>query len=202
MNESGGWEVYQLYHALKLHFTTKSYDFFKYNGKVKLTQEKFLHDRSKYFFYKLSRKYSLDEAGKFFVANFLDMKKKWVGELLTDEAEEVYQKWQKRNQSLSYIFDNDLTHLFDNCSPFLSVKSGQFPKLLQETMSGAVGLETTIIMDDLLGFMDTWEEKVDDDIIFPTWATLFKKYRPFIEYDRNKFKVIMNKHVKESLQSH
>ena len=32
-------EVYKLYLAIKLHFTTKSYDVVKYKGKVRVKQE-------------------------------------------------------------------------------------------------------------------------------------------------------------------
>jgi len=34
-------ESYRVYSALKLHFTTDSYDYFKYNGKTKVTPENF-----------------------------------------------------------------------------------------------------------------------------------------------------------------
>ena len=36
--ESSGFECYALFHALKLHFTSK-YDFVKYSGKTNVTQD-------------------------------------------------------------------------------------------------------------------------------------------------------------------
>ena len=36
-----GFEVYQMYLSLKLHFTKDDYDFFKFNGKTRASQESF-----------------------------------------------------------------------------------------------------------------------------------------------------------------
>ena len=53
-----GYEAFGIYQALKLHFTTDSYDFFKYNGKTNVSVNAFENRKDKYHFYKLSRKYS------------------------------------------------------------------------------------------------------------------------------------------------
>ena len=41
MNEGTGFAAFALYNALKLHFTSKSYDYFKYNGKTNVTKTTF-----------------------------------------------------------------------------------------------------------------------------------------------------------------
>jgi hypothetical protein len=87
MSENSGLAVYMMYNALRLHFTTDSYDYFKYNGKTNTTKESFLTHKNKYAFYRLSRKHTLEDARDFFVANFLVNDSKWVGELLTEEAD-------------------------------------------------------------------------------------------------------------------
>ena len=71
MTENTGFETYKLYHALKLHFTSDSYDYFKYNGKSRVNYTNFSSNASKYQFAKLSRKYNLDEMKNFLVANFI-----------------------------------------------------------------------------------------------------------------------------------
>lgn len=190
MSENGGLAMYMMYQALRLHFISDSYDYFKYNGKTNTSKESFLTHKNKYSFYKLSRNYSLEEARDFFVANFLRDDIKWVGELLTDDAETNYREWQKVIQSLAYRFENDVQRLLDLYSPeeLLRVKSGEHPTLLKELMQKHVALETVVIMNDIMNFLPMWEKKIEDDIIWPTWQRRIKKYTPFLNYDTMKFR--------------
>ena len=58
-------ETYELFLALKQHFSaTNTYDYFKYNGKVKANQDRFRAMRYKYFYEKLAKKYNQKEFKK------------------------------------------------------------------------------------------------------------------------------------------
>lgn len=200
MIDNSGFASYVLYNALKLHFTTKQYDYFKYNGKTSATQESFLKRNDKYTFYKLSRKYSLEELQNFFVANFVDKDVHWVGELSNEDGEITYLQWRKRNQSLFYKFSTDLDILFEkvkNPDKLLMIRSGNFPILLQETMEGNIQVETLCILNDILNFLPFWEKKIDDDIIWPEWNRKIIKYTPFIDFDKNKYKNILKEKIKD-----
>ena len=71
-----GYEAFGLYQSLKLHFTTDSYDYFKYNGKTKVTVTAFENRKDKYHFYKLSRKYTnKEDLINFIVANLIEDEK-------------------------------------------------------------------------------------------------------------------------------
>jgi hypothetical protein len=190
MSENSGLAVYMMYNALRLHFTTDSYDYFKYNGKTNTTKESFLTHKNKYAFYRLSRKHTLEDARDFFVANFLVNDSKWVGELLTEEAEEIYMAWKKRNQSLFYQFESDTQYLLDNFDAHDIIKpvDGSFPVLLMQIMRKKVALETLVIMNNLMNFLPMWEKKIDDDIVWPMWQRKIKKYTPFVVYDKMKYK--------------
>ena len=190
MSENSGLAVYMMYNALRLHFTTDSYDYFKYNGKTNTTKESFLTHKNKYAFYRLSRKHTLEDARDFFVANFLVNDSKWVGELLTEEAEEIYMAWKKRNQSLFYQFESDTQYLLDNFDAHDIIKpvDGSFPVLLMQIMRKKVTLETLVIMNNLMNFLPMWEKKIDDDIVWPMWQRKIKKYAPFVVYDKMKYK--------------
>ena len=48
-------EVYQKYLALRTHFKSDSYDYFRYHGKLKGNRDKFETRKDKYHFYKLSK---------------------------------------------------------------------------------------------------------------------------------------------------
>ena len=109
-----GFEAFQLFQAIKLHFTTDSYDYFKYGGKTRFKLEHFESRKDKYFFLKLSRKYRTKEAMIFFLVSlFVEKDYKWVGDLVTQEAEDKYLEKQRVFQSLTYIFTNDCQRLLE-----------------------------------------------------------------------------------------
>ena len=200
MSENTGFAAFALYNAMKLHFTSDSYDYFKYNGKTNVSKDSFANRRDKYSFYKLSRKFNLDELKGYYVANFLEHNDKWVGDMTGQVGEDNYKKWQKRIQSLTYNFENDIVKLLDDVdSPndLLVVKSGGYPKLLQETMQENISLETLVILDDIMNFFPMWTKKIDDDIIWPNFKRTCEKYRPFLLYDKVKYTNILKQRLKE-----
>jgi len=199
MNENTGFAAFALYNALKTHFTSKSYDFFKYNGKTNVSKETFMKNKSKYQFYKLSRKYSLEELRNFFIANFVHGESNWIGDMLSAEGEKWYTKHKKVNQSLTYVFENDIIGLLGDDDPeqMLAVIDGQHPNLLREVMSGSIQIETMVILNDIMNFFPMWNRKISDDIIWPNWRLKCEKYTPFINYDKVKFKNILRELVKE-----
>ena len=204
MTENTGFAAYALWNALKLHFTSDSYDYFKYNGKTNVSQSTFTTNKSKYQFYKLSRKYDLEELKNFYVANFIEGKGDWVGELLQD-GEENYLKWQKRQQSLTYTFENDIMYLLDKVDgaefwtmdDYFKPFDGGWPNIITKLMQNKISLETVCILIDIVGCMPRWEKQITDDLVWPTWRRLIKRYTPFIQYDKDKFKKLLKEKIKE-----
>ena len=203
MTENTGYAAFAMYNSLKLHFTSDSYDYFKYHGKTNVSSATFLKRKDKYTFYKLSRKYSLEELRNFYVANFLEGDK-WVGEMNNADGEEVYRKWQKTQQSLTYTFENDTMFLLaDGNSPdtMLEVKPNSFPLLMGMVQMKQVALETLVILNDILKFFPMWDKKIDDDIIWPDFKLKCEKYTPFLHYDKVKFKSILKEKIKENAEA-
>jgi len=200
LEEGSGFSAFALYNALKLHFTSSSYDYFKYNGKTNVTKDKFAVRKDKYSFYKLSRKYKLEDLRSFYIANFLETDVKWVGDIAGLEGEETYRKWQTRNQRLTYQFEQDIIYLFNKyeLKDILSV-SGSYPKLLEEMMQKNVMIETVVILNDMMNFFPMWQKKISDDIIWPNWKLKLEKYTPFLYYDKAKFKAIVKDKMDENL---
>lgn len=200
LEESTGYSAYCLYISIHLHFTSMSYDFFRYSGKTNVSKNTFDKRKDRYFFHRLSRKYSLDELKEFFVSNIINSEFRWVGDLLDGDSEEVYTKWKKRTQSLSYIFQNDIDFLLDQVKEpdkLLIVKSGGYPKLLELTMQGDIQVETLCILNDIMNFLPMWNKKVTDDVIFPVWKRKVIKYTPFIEFSKTKYKLLLTEKIKE-----
>jgi hypothetical protein len=197
--ENSGYAAFAMYNSLKLHFTSKSYDYFKYHGKTNVSSVTFLKNKSKYQFYKLARKYNLDELRDFYIANFLEGDK-WVGEIANADGEEVYRKWQKTQQSLTYTFENDIMYLLSNGgSPdeMLEVKPNSYPVLMHLVQLKQVSLETLCILNDIMKFFPMWDKKIDDDIVWPDFKMKCEKYTPFLNYDKVKFKAILKEKIKE-----
>ena len=118
----------------------------------------------------------------------------------TMEADEVYKKYQKKIQSLTYVFSNDIINLFDKVekpNDIIMVKGGQEPILLKELYYGNIAAETLIILNRFLKFTDMWNEKIQDDVVYPEFMFKLKKYEPFVSYDIEKFKTILVDKIKE-----
>ena len=202
IGQTTGYSAFSLYNALKLHFTSDSYDYFKYNGKTNIYQESFLKRKDKYTFYKLSRKYDLLDLRNYYISNFINDNGNWVGDMATPEGEDNYKKWQKRIQSLTYTFDNDTMYLFDKYKPaeMLNVIDGDFPKLLKELMQGNIAIETVVYIDMLIGILSVWKKQISDDIIWPNWEMKLRKYKPFAfdELVLQKCESILKERVKDA----
>lgn len=191
------YEVFCLYHSLKLHFTQQSYDYFRYQGKSKVTIDSFEVRKDKWHFSKLSRRFTnKEECVSFLVANFLEDEKVWIGSLLTEEADIIFKKRQKVIQSLSYTFENDCLKLFEhneNPNGLLKVTNGEHPVLLKKTMRKEIEIETACILNMILNFLPNWQTKISDTIIWPIWQTKMLKYAPFLPQDTVKYKLLLKK---------
>lgn len=183
------YESYQLFLAIKMHFTQPSYDFFKYNGKVRTDHRAFERRRDKYQFYKLSK--HRDPHG-YLIANFsAGHGGKWVGDLLGDDSERVYDEWLARQQSLSYRFKSDICQFEVDFREVFRVNNGQHPPLLVAFKRGDISVETLAILNNLLTFFPIWDKKIEDTILWPSIRDRCTKYAPFINYDKDKIKQIV-----------
>lgn len=202
MTENTGYEAYELYMAIRLHFTSKNYDYFKYGGKTHVTKSAFSNRKDKFVFYKLSRKYNLNELKELYISNFVESER-WINEINGPEGEAAYKKWKKINQSLSYKFETDITYLLDNFdkNDLFMVDSGSLPQFLMEVMQGNVAIESLIILNNMTQFVDMWEKKIEDDVIWPEWRKKIQSYTPFVVYDKKKFENIVKEKLKENAKA-
>lgn len=200
---SEGFEAYKTYLAVKQHFTS-SYDYYKYNGKVRANLESFLKRNDKFFFRKVQKKYKGDDLVHFFVANFVSKGDNWIGNLVSQESEDNYVQWKRRSETLSYTFRNELLYLSDyalnngcELNKLLIVEDGNHPILLKLLLQNKISLETIIILDGILGFIRYWNARLDD-FVWEEKKKLISKYRSFLRYDLDKFKEITKEILNES----
>ena len=183
-------DAYKEYLALKNHFTKPGYDYFKYNGKLKVNADSFNSRKDKLFFQKLSKH---SDVRNFLVANLSKNEKAWIKDLAySEEAEKTYKDWLKRTQSLTYTIKNDLNRLSSNFNDnFLIDKISPHPLLLRRYLGGYVSLETLCILLALSKAKPYWDKKMEYDPVYQETKTKIEKYTPFIKYDESKIKNIL-----------
>ena len=192
-------DAYREYLALKNHFTKKSYDYHKYCGKSRATVQSFYKRKDRFWFEKVVRQKTDKEVVEFFVANFVscsDPQSLWIGEIMK-EGETRYKEWQKKVQSLSYLFKEESQQIFSQYK-FEEVFdcSKSHPVLLKMFLSGKISLETMVIYDRIFLYGNNFDKKLKD----PVWESVsmkIKKYNPFLNIDVFRYKRILKEVVLE-----
>ena len=179
-------DAYKTYQAIRLHFNGGSYDYFQYRT-IKANKEKFDTRNDKYFYYKLSKH---EDVELFLASVFLNEEKVWVGNLFDEKYADNYRATQKRLQSLEYIFRSEIEQ-YDSLDEALTMRGGDWPKILYEYKRNAVSPETMIILDSLTQCFKYWEETGNDTIVLPKIITGLKRYGQFIHFDRERFKKVL-----------
>ena len=187
-----GIEVYKMYLSLKLHFTTDTFDYFKYGNAAKASQQSFDSRRDKFFFVKLSRTFKEDELREFFVANMIVEDKVYPATLVREGAKN-YQEYLKRKQSLTYRFKEDVFTLHDISQKFdkLFIIDGMHPPLLKAHLGDRISIETLAIFQKIFNYVENFDKIIKEEIVWRPIRNRILKYEPFIFIDKGKYKNII-----------
>ena len=201
-----GFEVYKIYLAIKLHFTSKnqSYDFHKHNGRTTAKLETFTKRRDRYFFHKLSKSYSDKSIVDYFLSNFVSNTNIWVGDIIGKTGDETYKQWSKKLEALHYYYEQDIDYIIERMVTkdikfndlFLSV-NGQHPTILKMFLSKKINFETLIILDDILKFTKKLNKDITEKVLWPKLFDRMKRYKPFLSYNITKYKISLRDKMKE-----
>ena len=176
-------EVYYKYVAIKLHFSSDKYDYFENNGRVKASQAAFEKRRDRYFFQKLSKKYSIQDLDGYFAANFVDNPNIWVGDLTSERCDDIYLEWKRKIQSMKYTFKGDVRFLDNNYSDFNKIfecENGGHPFLLWCVLHGDISLESFVIMNKVLNFFPQFDRDIQSQDVWKNFQRKCLKYEPFL----------------------
>jgi hypothetical protein len=191
-------DCYKTYIAIKNHFTKDTYDYHKYLGKTKVNLQSYYNRKDRYWFEKLSRNKNDKEIINFFVSNFVSSKNSqslWIGDIIRN-GEEKYKNWEKKIQSLSYSFKEEIKNIFtsDNFDLMFSIHQNNHPKIIKEYFKGNISIETLIILDKILNYKKYFDKNIKD----PVWqmtSTLMNKYSPFLNINIFQFKKILKEFI-------
>ena len=193
-------ETYQSYLSMKSHFTNPKYDFFKYGGKSRATMSSFNKRKDKYWFEKTSRKFSDQEVIDFLLANVVSTdnpQNLWIGEII-NSGERNYAEWMRRQQSLTYLFKEQLNELLfnKNLNEVFDCSNNKHPIVLKKYLGGEISLETLTILEKVFSFVKNFDKKLTD----PVWETVslkIKKYTPFININVFPYKKILREMIND-----
>jgi len=194
----GGFDVYKIYLAVKLHFTSKDYDFYKYGGKVNCKLETFTKRNDRYFFHKLSKKYNENEILDFFVANFITDSKKWIGNLLQNDGKDVYLDYKKRKDAFAYHFradclsiHNDFVRNNISFNDGFVCLNGQHPRLLRLLLQKRISLQTTVVLNHFLSFSKNWDKEITEKVVWSKISSTIARLKTFVSFNVTECKMIM-----------
>lgn len=175
-------EALQYYTAIKLHFTNPSYDFFQYRGQVKYALD----------LGKRKDKWQLQKIAKhpdpfgLLVCNLSINPGAWTGDIISDVGLKRYKEWQKRNESLTYTFEQDLKKLKPKFPDNTSIPPSEHPYLLKLYLGEHICIESFVILNFFFDLKDRWDMDMPNDIIWRSIRMSIQKYAPFVKFDRLK----------------
>ena len=197
-----GFEVYKIYLAIKLHFTSKnqSYDFHKHNGRTTAKLETFTKRRDRYFFHKLSKSYNDSSIVNYFLSNFVSNTNLWVGDIIGKTGDDHYKQWSKKIEALHYYYEQDIDYILERKISFDDIftsKDGQHPPILKMFLSKRINFETVIILDDILSFSKRLNKNIKETVLWPKLYDRMIRYKPFLIYNVTKYKKTLKLKLKE-----
>ena len=187
-------DCYKTFLAMKSHFTKETFDYQKFGNKLsKITLKSFYKRKDRFYFESMVRKYPDKDIENFFVSNFVagsDPQLVYMATIVKT-GEQTYREWQKRIQSLSYVFKNEAEHLLDGkkVDDVFDCSKGH-PPILKSHLAGKTSLESMIICDRILGYRNNFNKKMDD-VVWKSVSMKMKKYSPFLNIDVFHYKKIL-----------
>lgn len=177
-------EALQLFMALKLHFSTISYDAIKYGYKLK-NQIDYTKHKNKHLFEKLARH---PDAKNLLIANLSFKPDMWVGNLFLHESEQRFRSRKNNQENLTYVFQETLDKIEKTD---FKCHDGQHSGLLKKFMRNEISFDVMVILDRFSGFISTWDKDLAGDPIWEGFSFRLKKYKPFVSFDELKMKKIL-----------
>jgi len=190
-------QTYKYYTAVRLHLTTDRYDVFQSNGRVSGSRATFDKRPDRGLFEKIGRKFSAPrDLIEYFVANIAYGNDSVV---YSTTADEYYTTWISRKESRTALFKKQMSQIYNHLElknlseeDLYSVE-GEIPELLNLYFTGAVHLETMVILDELENFLPRWDCL---SLIWGDQLRIINKIKKFVKFDRSKVELIYN-HYRE-----
>lgn len=191
---------YCLMVALKNHFTIRSYDYFKYGGKISTNRSSFSRRSDQILFVKASNRYKAEELRDYIIANLASGNHSWMNMILDERSHDEYLKYLGINQSITYHFNASLEKINSACNKniksLLRPSNSGYPLIIDLYMAGDISPQSMTILDHIFQYSKTYDKFYGDSD--PIWGKLsirIPKLGSFIRYDRSKIIEIAKKNL-------
>ena len=196
-----GFKAFRYYLALKLHFNNDKYNVFENKGNIKYSYENFNSRNDRHIFEKLARKFDTDkDLIQFLVANFAYGHDNMI--FAIEEANEYYLEWQKRKQSITRIFRDDLNTIeLESQKNALSLDQiinftlNEYPGIIRLYLGKKIAIESVSILNDLLDFIPKWKQNQSGMLILESDIRRIEKIKGFVKYEQERIKPIFNEFI-------
>jgi len=196
-----GFKAFRYYLALKLHFNNDKYNVFENKGNIKYSYENFNSRNDRHIFEKLARKFDTDkELIQFLVANFAYGHDNMI--FAIEEANEYYLEWQKRKQSITRIFKDDLNTIeLESQKHALSLDQiinftlNEYPSIIKLYLGKKIAIESLSILNDSLDFIPKWKKNPSGMLILESDIRRIEKIKGFVKYEQERIKPIFNEFI-------
>jgi hypothetical protein len=196
-----GFKAFRYYLALKLHFNNDKYNVFENKGNIKYSYENFNSRNDRHIFEKLARKFDTDkDLIQFLVANFAYGHDNMI--FAIEEANEYYLEWQKRKQSITRIFNDDLNTIeLESQKNALSLDQiinftlNEYPSIIKLYLGKKIAIESVSMLNDLLDFIPKWKQNQSGMLILESDIRRIEKLKGFVKYEQEKIKPIFNEFI-------
>ena len=167
----------------------------RYEGKTRIKRDSFYKRKDRFFFVRLSKKYTKrEDIQNYLIANFIREPIGYVARF----SDKVYEEWLYKRQNFYTIFTDEIRPLVNEFQPLFEVKSNSHPKLLQEYLGKRVSLETLIILNELVSYVDTWDKEMAEDFIWGDLKKLMNNYKGFLTIHTERYRIQLLKLIEES----
>lgn len=179
-------EAFQIYNAMKLHFTQESFDIAKYGYKSKrFGAEAFAKRKDKYFYKRLADQ--LQKPGRlvlFLAGNFVYNPDIWIGDIIDNEScVKNYQRMKKVKAGVVFHTLEDTKKLLESSSfkDILNDK-GDIPVYVKGVMQREINPETAVLYNRLFSSFDLIDKNIGaDHIIWSSVKSRLNKFGRFVE---------------------
>ena len=199
-----GYIVWKLYMAVKLHFTTNKFNVFNNRGNLKGGRDAFYARNDRFIFEKLSRKFASEQnVVQYFVANFAYGNDSVV--YSDSESDSNLVLWQKRKQSISQVFENDLQVILLHIEKeklnffkiFSVIESTDVPELMKLFLGSYISIETMVILNSFNEYLSNWKTL---NCIWEDECRRITKYKGFVKFDSEKLQIIFDRFKQEIIE--
>lgn len=177
-----GISAYRLYLSLKLHYAGKI-DIIKQDwNPVRVSDAAYSKCKAKYYFEKMSKKFTLGELSAIMITNFAANPDAWGGEIADADSLTFYRQAIGRIDRMESVFLEEVEAMLHfgkkkgiKFKDLLTSANGQ-PWVFKFVQQQVISYETMIVLDALFRFVDTYDA-MNDHVWANGYASRIKAYR-------------------------